>query len=95
MKMMLKIKLQAAFKKDYKRCRKRGYKMSLLNDIITQLAKQEPLPKKNKDHPLSGPYEGCRECHITPDWLLVYEIKGQELILLLTRTGTHSDLFDE
>ena len=57
------------------------------------LAAGEALPEKNKDHALLGNYEGCRECHITPDWLLVYEIDNEDLILYLTRTGTHSDLF--
>ena len=65
----------------------------MLEDIILQLAKGEPLSDKNRDHPLSGDYSGCRECHITPDWLLIYEISQGELILYLTRTGTHSDLF--
>jgi mRNA interferase YafQ len=60
---------------------------------VTKLANGEPLSEKNLDHPLKGNYEGCRECHITPDWLLVYEIYDEELILYLTRTGTHSDLF--
>ena len=53
----------------------------------------QPEPEKNRDHQLSGDYEGCRECHITPDWLLIYEVDGDELILYLTRTGSHSDLF--
>ena len=72
---------------------KRGYDISLLTDIIKKLADGEPLPEKNRDHSLSGEYVNCRECHITPDWLLVYEIDNGELILYLTRTGTHSDLF--
>ena len=62
-------------------------------DIIKKLAAGEPLPEKNRDHQLSGDYAGCRECHITPDWLLIYEVDGDELILYLTRTGSHSDLF--
>ncbi len=90
---MLTIKYQTAFKKDYKRIVRRGYKISLLEEVITLLAEQKPLPEKYKDHSLSGDYEGCRECHITPDWLLIYEISDNELILYLTRTGTHSDLF--
>ena len=57
------------------------------------LAAGEPLPEKNRDHQLSGDYALCRECHITPDWLLIYEVDGNELILYLTRTGSHSDLF--
>lgn len=90
---MLTIKYQAAFKKDYKRIVKRGYDMRLLEKVIELLANQKPLPEKNRDHQLSGGYAGCRECHITPDWLLIYEVADEELILYLTRTGSHSDLF--
>lgn len=90
---MLTIKYQAAFKKDYKRIVKRGYDMCLLEKVIELLANQKPLPEKNRDHQLSGDYAGCRECHITPDWLLIYEVADEELILYLTRTGSHSDLF--
>lgn len=64
-----------------------------MEDVINKLVKQEQLPEKNRDHALSGDYIGLRECHITPDWLLIYEINHEELILFLTRTGTHSDLF--
>ena len=90
---MLTIKYQAAFKKDYKRIVKGGYDMRLLEKVIELLANQKPLPEKNRDHQLSGDYAGCRECHITPDWLLIYEVADEELILYLTRTGSHSDLF--
>lgn len=90
---MLTIKYQAAFKKDYKRIVKRGYDMRLLEKVIELLANQKRLPEKNRDHQLSGDYAGCRECHITPDWLLIYEVADEELILYLTRTGSHSDLF--
>lgn len=90
---MLTIKYQAAFKKDYKRIVKRGYDMRLLEKVIELLANQKPMPEKNRDHQLSGDYAGCRECHITPDWLLIYEVADEELILYLTRTGSHSDLF--
>ena len=90
---MLTIKYQTAFKKDYKRIVKRGYDMRLLEKVIELLANQKPLPEKNRDHQLSGDYAGCRECHITPDWLLIYEVADEELILYLTRTGSHSDLF--
>lgn len=81
------------FQKDIKRVQKRGYDISLLTGIIKKLADGEQLPEKNKDHALIGDYSGCRECHITPDWLLIYEIDNGELILYLTRTGSHSDLF--
>ena len=73
--------------------KKRGYDMQLLNDVVDTLAMGLPLDEKYKDHKLLGNYQGCRECHITPDWLLIYEISGDELILYLTRTGTHSNLF--
>ncbi|WP_317319903.1 type II toxin-antitoxin system YafQ family toxin [Subdoligranulum variabile] len=90
---MLTIKYQAAFKKDYKRIVKRGYDIRLLEKVIELLANQKPLPEKNRDHQLGGNYADCRECHITPDWLLIYEVADEELILYLTRTGSHSDLF--
>lgn len=90
---MLTIKYQSAFKKDYKRIKKRGYDTRLLEKVIEILAAGQPLPKEYRDHPLSGDYIGCRECHIAPDWLLVYEIIAGDLVLYLTRTGTHSDLF--
>lgn len=81
------------FKKDLKTARKRGYDISLLDAVVQTLASGLPLDQKYKDHNLSGNYKGCRECHITPDWLLIYEIAEEEIILYLTRTGTHSDLF--
>lgn len=87
------IKPTNKFQKDLKRIQKRGYDMSLLREIIKKLSNGEQLPPKNKDHNLSGNYANCRECHITPDWLLVYEIYEDDLYLYLTRTGTHSDLF--
>ena len=65
----------------------------MMECVIDLLAKRKPLPPKYKDHALTGDYTGCRECHITPDWLLVYRIDNEEMILILTRTGTHSDLF--
>lgn len=72
---------------------RRGYDIFLLTEIIRKLSEGKALPEKNKDHSLSRDYIGCRECHITPDWLLIYEIYDRELILYLTRTGSHSDLF--
>ena len=89
---MYVIKPTNRFSKDLKRMKKRGYKISLLTEVIKQLAAGERLDKKYRDHSLKGNYDGCRECHITPDWLLIYEIANGELILYLTRTGTHSDL---
>lgn len=90
---MLTIKYQTAFKKDYKRIKKRGYDVTKLAKVVDMLASGQELPAQYKDHSLSGNYEGCRECHITPDWLLVYEVMEDELLLYLTRTGSHSDLF--
>ena len=80
------------FKKDLKSIKKRGYDLSLLSSVVNTIAAGETLPSKYKDHNLAGNFIGCRECHITPDWLLIYEISNEELILYLTRTGTHSDL---
>lgn len=83
----------AQFKKDLKRAKKRGYDMLLLEEIIVKLSNGEKLDEKHKDHSLTGNYTGRRECHITPDWLLIYQIIETNLILVLTRTGSHSDLF--
>ncbi len=91
--MKYRIKPTTKFEKDLKRIHKRGYNLDLIKEVIKQLANGETLPEKNKDHSLGGDYVGCRECHITPDWLLIYEIDNGDLILYLTRTGTHSDLF--
>ncbi len=91
--MKYKIKSSRKFDKDLKKIKKRGYDLNLIKSVIRKLANGEKLPEKNKDHALLGNYKGCRECHITPDWLLVYELIDNELILYLTRTGTHSDLF--
>lgn len=89
---MLKIKVHNKFKKDLKLMKKRGYDENKLWNIVELLADEKPLPVHNRDHALTGNYVGCRECHIEPDWLLVYEIQKDEILLILTRTGTHSDL---
>ena len=86
------IEMSTKFKKDYKLAKNRGYDMALLKEVIDLLADGKTLPEKYCDHSLSGNYSGCRECHILPDWLLVYRIEKELLILSLTRTGTHSDL---
>lgn len=88
-----KIIQTAKFKKDLKNIRKRGYDLSLIAHVINTLATGKKLPEQYKDHNLSGAYKDCHECHITPDWLLIYELSEKELILYLTRTGTHGDLF--
>jgi len=82
------------FKKDLKTAKKRGFNLDLLNEIVETLAADKPLDKKHHDHPLTGNFTGFRECHIQPDWLLIYKIERNELLLMLLRTGTHSDLFD-
>lgn len=81
------------FKKDYKLALKRHMDIALLDDIIRILSRGEPLPGKNRDHALTGDWVGHRECHILPDWLLVYRIENDVLVLTLARMGTHSDLF--
>lgn len=87
------VKPSNKFQKDLKRIDKRGYNLALLTEVIKIIANGEELPAKYKDHNLSGNYARFRECHITPDWLLVYELTECDLILYLIRTGTHSDLF--
>ena len=91
--MKYEVKPTSRFRKDYKLMEKRNMKMALLDEIIAKLADGIPLPKANYDHDLTGKYEGHRECHIQPDWLLIYRIESGVLVLALTRTGTHSDLF--
>ena len=81
------------FKKDYKLALKRHLDIDLLDDVIRCLARGETLPEKNKDHALTGDWVGHRECHILPDWLLVYRIDDDVLVLTLARTGSHSELF--
>lgn len=91
---MLTIKYQTAFKKDYKRIKKSGYNLDLLKEVVDTLAEGKQLDKKYKDHGLSGEWKGFRECHITPDWLLIYRIDKDELILFLTRTGSHAEILN-
>jgi mRNA interferase YafQ len=92
--MNLKICWTSQFKKDYKLAMKRHLDIDLLDDIIRLLAKGKALPEKYRDHALTGSWSGHRECHIAPDWLLIYRVEADLLILTLSRTGTHSDLFD-
>ena len=79
------------FKRDYKLQQKRHNDIELLDDVMGILVKEDPLPVKNRDHPLQGGYKGYRECHIEPDWLLIYKVEGGSIYFV--RTGTHSDLF--
>ncbi|MBQ3368413.1 type II toxin-antitoxin system YafQ family toxin [bacterium] len=90
---MYAIRPTNKFRQDLKLCQKRGYNMQAITDVIKKLAAGETLPPQNRDHELSGNYKGFRECHIQPDWLLIYRINNNDLILFLSRTGTHSDLF--
>ncbi len=92
---MIKYEIQrtSQFKKDYKLAVKRGCDINKLQKVVMILASGETLPEEYRDHPLRGNYSGYRECHIEPDWLLVYKITENVLVLTLYRTGTHSDLF--
>ena len=89
------VKYTNKFKKDFKLAIKRGLNIKLLEDIITKLSMGKPLPDKNLDHNLTGNWAGHRECHILPNWLLIYRIEDNVLVLTLSRTGTHSDLFGQ
>ena len=90
---MYKLRLSGRFKKSYKKCMKRGYDKSLFEDVVSILMRGEKLPEKYKNHPLHGDYEGWNDCHILPDWILVWRYDNDELVLCLLDTGTHSDLF--
>lgn len=88
---MLEILEVTSFKRDMKRVRRGNYDLSKLRTIVIKLAKQEKLEARYSDHALTGNWKGFRDCHITPDWVLIYKIDGG--ILCLTRTGSHSELF--
>lgn len=90
---MLELVTTTAFRKDLKLAKKRGYDLSLIEVVLDMLLEEHILPERYKDHALVGNYTGFRECHILPDWLLIYSINKSELILTASRTGTHSDLF--
>ncbi|MCD8012266.1 MAG: type II toxin-antitoxin system YafQ family toxin [Lachnospiraceae bacterium] len=90
---MYQIKRTGRFKKDLKHAISRGYDLDLIDYVVTELSKGNALDEKYHDHLLSGDWDGYRECHILPDWLLIYKYDNEDLILYLTRTGTHSDLF--
>ena len=91
--MRLEIVPSGQFRKDLKLAQKRGFDLHKLTKVIDALADGESLASKYRDHALTGNYAGFRECHIQPDWLLIYQVDGQRLLLFLTRTGTHGDLF--
>lgn len=90
---MYELRYTSKFKKSYRLMKKRGLDMSLLNSVVDKLRNGIPLEEKHHDHALSGAYVGFRECHISPDWLLVYLIEDDILILTLANTGSHSDIF--
>ncbi len=89
---MLELRRVPQFKKDYKRCIKRGCNREAMHGIIEQLSTGKKLNTKYKEHAFLGEYKDCRECHLEPDWLLIYRLTESELVLI--RTGTHSDLFE-
>lgn len=91
--MKYKVKFTNQFKKDLKLAKKQGKDIERLYAVIEKLADEEPLEQKYRDHDLSGNFKGCRECHIEPDWLLVYEVMDDVLVLMLYRVGSHSTLF--
>ena len=90
---MLKLVTTSKFRKDYKLVKKRGYPIKILEEVLDKLLAGEPLDEKFRDHALVGNYIGFRECHIQPDWLLIYSAENDKLILTASRTGTHADLF--
>lgn len=87
---MSTLKTTSLFRKDYKLMKKRGYKMDLLEEALETLLQEKPLEKKYRDHALVGNYTGFGECHILPDWLLIYQVNSGKLLLVTSRTGTHS-----
>ena len=91
--MMYEILFSNQFKRSYKKCIKRGYNKALFEEVVTLLAESGTLPLRYKAHKLTGEWNGFWECHIQPDWLLVWEQHDEELIMLMLDTGTHSDLF--
>ena len=91
---MYKIKFTSSYKKSYKLIQKRGLDIKLLDNVVDLLREGKKLPAKYKDHSLNGKFKNFRECHIQPDWLLIYLIEEDIITLTLVSTGTHSDLFD-
>lgn len=90
---MLELVMTSQFKKDLKRINKWGKDLSLLKQVLQILCEEKELGAKFRDHALTGNYIGFRECHVQPDWLLIYAIDKEDLILTASRTGSHSDLF--
>lgn len=90
--MRYKLAYTSAFKKGLKRCKKQGLDLSVMDEVVELLMDGKKLPEKNHDHPLRGKWNGFRECHIQPDWLLIYLIEDDVLTLTLVETGSHADL---
>jgi mRNA interferase YafQ len=90
---VLKIKYSRQFKKDYKKIMKQGLDENKLIDVLKLLRNNSPLPPKYNDHSLKGNYKGYRDCHIEPDWLLIYKIENEISLVTLQRTGSHSEIF--
>lgn len=93
--MSLKVVLLNSFKRDLKRIKKRGYDIKLLDSVVRMIASQEKLAERYCDYALTGNYLGFRECHVKSDWLLIYRIDNDDVVLVLSRTGTYSDMFNE
>jgi mRNA interferase YafQ len=91
--MLLTLEPSSQYRKDRKLMKKQGKNLSLLDSVIKKLQKRELLEAKHRDHPLKGKYAGCRECHVAPDWLLIYKTDNRKLVLIANRTGSHSELF--
>ena len=91
--MMYEIYFSNQFKRSYKKCLKRGCNKMLFQEVVTLLAETGTLPSRYRPHKLTGDWQGFWECHIQPNWLLIWEQHEKELVLILTDTGTHSDLF--
>lgn len=89
---MMELRFTAKFKRDYKRIKKRGKDLSKLESVLEALVRREVLPEAMRDHSLGGTYRGHRACHIEPDWLLIYRTDEEGLVLVATRTGSHSEL---
>lgn len=90
---MLTIKRTARFKKEFKNAVRRGCDVEVLEYVVRELAYERKLDEKYRDHALTGDFIGFRECHLTPDWLLVYQVEKGQLVLTLSRTSSHSDIF--
>lgn len=91
--MKYEVKFTTQFKRDLKLAKRQGKNIDKLFEVINTIAEDKELSPKYRDHNLSGEYAGCRECHVEPDWLLIYEVMDNVLVLMLYRAGTHSELF--